>query len=100
MATSLRTKLTTNDYFKDFSAAQTYVRISSNNSDGFKLLYIIVEIIHTQLRASKEGLHKIITPPKYDKIEDDSIYTFIVRDKNYPLYELLSIEKRQCNKQE
>ena len=100
MATALHMKLTTNDYFKSFPAAQTYVRAASNNSDGFKLLYRILEIIHPQLRASKGGIHKTIKAPTYDDIEDDNIYTFITRYKNYLLYEQLSTEKRQYNKQE
>ena len=33
-------------------------------------------------------------------MDDDSIYTFINRYKNYLLYELLSPEKRQYNKTE
>ena len=100
MAAALHMKLKTNDYFENFPAAQTDVNTVSNNSDGFKLMYRIVEIIHPQLRASKGGLHKIITNPKYDEIEDGSIYTFITRYKNYLQYELLSSEKRQYNRQE
>ena len=100
MATALHMKLTTNNYFKEFPAAQTYVRAASNDSDTFKLMYRILEIIHPQLRASKGGIHKTIKAPSYDEIEDDSIYTFINRYKNYLLYEMLSTEKRQYNKQE
>ena len=100
MATALPMKLTTNDYFKNFPAAQTYVQSASNDSDGFKILYRIVEIIHPQLRASKGGIHKTIKAPSYEDIEDDSTYTCITRYKNYLLYETLSTERRQYNKQE
>ena len=100
MATALHMKLTSNDYFKGFLSALTYVQAASNTSNGFKLLYRILEIIHPQLRASKGGIHKTIEPPTYDDITDDSIYTFITRYKNYLLYETLSPENRQYNNQE
>ena len=100
MSTALHMKLTTNNYFDGFPQAQTYVQAATNNSDGFRLLYRIVEIIHPQLRASKGGIHKSIEAPKYNDVEDDSIYTFINRYKNYLLYELLSPEQRSYNKKE
>ena len=100
MSTALHLKLTTNDYFKGFPQAKTYVQAAANNADGFKLLYRIVEIIHPQLRASKGGIHKSIEPPSYNDVNDDSIYTLLNRYKNYLLYELLSPETRKYNKRE
>ena len=100
MSTALHLKLTTNDYFKGFPQAMTYVHAAHNNSDGFKLLYRILELIHPQLRAEKGGIHKTIEAPNYSDIEDDNIYTFMTRYKNYLLYEALSPEKRQYNKKE
>ena len=100
MATALHLKLTTNNYFNNFQIAQTYINAAANNSDGFKLLYRIVEIIHPQHRAAKGGIHKAITAPSYADIEDDNIYTFMSKYKNYLIYESLSPENRQYNKQE
>ena len=73
---------------------------AANNSDGFKRLYRILEIIHPKLRAEKVGIHKSIEAPNYSDINNDSIYTFITRYKNYLLYELLSPEQQQYNKKE
>ena len=82
MSTALHLKLTGNDYFKSFPKAQTYIHAAANNSDGFKLLYRILEIIHPRLRISKGSIHKMIKAPTYSDIEDDSVYTFITRYKN------------------
>ena len=76
-----------------------YIHSAANNSDGFKLLYRILEIIHPRLRISKGGIHKTIEAP-YSDVEDDSIYTFITRYKNYLIHEQLSPENRAYNKQE
>ena len=92
MSTALHLKLTTNQYFKGFPIAMTYVRAAANNSNGFKLLYRILEIIHPKLRASKGGIHKTIAPPSYDDIEDDNIYTFTTKYKNYLRYKEFSPE--------
>ena len=100
MSTALHIKLTTNNYFDKFQIAQTYINAAANNNDGFKLLYRIVEIIHPQLRAAKGGIHKAITAPSYADIDDDNIYTFMTKYKNYLVYETLSPEHRQYNKQE
>ena len=100
MATALHMKLSTEDYFREFPAATTYVNAATNNSDGFKLLYRIVEIIHPRLRVSKGGIHKSIQLPVYADVNDDSIYTYIDRYKNYLLYESLSPSSRYYNKQE
>ena len=59
-----------------------------------------MEIIHPKLRASKGCIHKTITPPSYDDVEDDNIYTFITKYKNYLQYEELSPEQRHYTKQE
>ena len=100
MATALHMKLSTENYFSNFPAAITYVNAASNDSNGFKLLYRIVEIIHPRLRVSKGGIHKSIQLPVYTDIDDDSIYTYIDRYKNYLLYESLSPSSRHYNKQE
>ena len=100
MSTALHLKLTGNDYFKSFPKAQTFITAAANSSDGFRLLYRILEIIHPRLRLEKGGLHKTIDPPSYNDIADDSIYTFITRYKNYLLYEKLSPENRSYNKRE
>ena len=100
MSSALHIKLTTGEYFKGFPQAQSYVNAAANNSDGFRLIYRIIEIIHPKLRAAKGGIHKSIDPPQYSNVEDDSIYTFINSYKNYLLYKLLSPEKRQYNKAE
>ena len=100
MSTALHLKLTGNDYFKSFHKAQTYIQAAANNSNGFQLLYRILEIIHPRLRISKGGIHKTIEAPNYNDVNDDSIYTFITRYKNYLLYEQLSPENRAYNKRE
>ena len=66
MTTALPIKLTTTDYPKGFPRTLTYVQDTPNNSNSFRLLYRLVEIIHPH----------------------DIIY------KNYLLYELLSPEKQ------
>ena len=40
----------------------------------------------------------MIDPPGYNDVADDIIYTFIIRYKNYLLYEELSPENRSYNK--
>ena len=100
MSTALHMKLTSNTYFEGFPQATAYVQAASNTNDGFKLLYRILGIIHPVLRASKGGIHRSIGAPSYIDINDDSIYTFITRYKNYLTYEMLSPEKRQYNKKE
>ena len=49
---------------------------------------------------SKGGIHKTIEAPTYSEVDDDSIYTFITRYKNYLLHEQLSPEQCQYNKKE
>ena len=61
---------------------------------------MILEIIHPQLGISKGGIHKTIEAPMYSYVEDDTIYTFITRYRNYLLHEELSTEKRAYNKRE
>ena len=100
MSTALHLKLTGNDYFKSFPKALTYVQAAANNSDGFKLIYRILEIIHPRLRVSKGGVHKTVEAPSYSDVEDGSIYTFMTRYKNYLLYEQLSPMSRTYNKRE
>ena len=100
MSTALHLKLTGNDYFKSFPKAQAYITAAANNSDGFCLLYRIMENIHPRLRLEKGGSHKTIDAPNYGDIADDSIYTFITRYKNYLLYEELSPSNRMYNKNE
>ena len=79
MATALHLKLVGSDYFKSFPKAQTFITAAANSSDGFRLIYRILEIIHPRLRLEKGGLHKTIDPPSYNDITDDSIYTIITR---------------------
>ena len=93
MSTALHIKLTGEYYVKIFPKATTYVKAATNSSDSFKLLYRIVEIINPQLRASKGGVHEVIESPLYDDVEDNNIYTFITRYKNYLMYKQLSPEK-------
>lgn len=100
MSTALHLNLCGNNYFDKFDKAQTYINAAANNSDGFKLLYNILEIIHQMLRISKGRVHKTIVAPAYTYVEDDNIYTYITRYKNFLLYEGLSPEKRSYNKQE
>lgn len=87
MSTAFHLKVTSNDYFVKSDKAQTYINASTNNSDIFKLLYGILEIIHPRLRISKSGVYKTIVAPFYTDVEDDNMYTFITRYKNYLLYE-------------
>ena len=94
MSTALHIKLTTGVFFTGFSQAESYVNAASNNSDGFRLLYRIVEIYTPTTTCFERGIHKSIEQPQYSDVDNDSIYTFINRYKNYLLYELLSPEKR------
>lgn len=101
MSTALYLKLTGNDdYFKGFQKAKTFIQVAANNSNSFKLIYRILEIIHPRLRLYKGGVHLTIEALTYVDVEDDNIYTFITRYKNYLLYEQLSKESRTYNKHE
>lgn len=94
MSTALFLKLTCTDYFKSFPQAIAYVRAASGTSNGFQLIYRIIELVHPRLRQAKGGIHKAIPVPTYDDVDDDSIYTFLIKYKNYLLYEKLSPERR------
>ena len=100
MSTAIYLKLTSSDYFKSFPQALTYVRAASHTSNGFQLIYRILELVYPRLRQAKGGIHKFIPVPSYKDIEDDSIYTFLTQYKNYLLYEQLSPEKRVYNETE
>ena len=97
MSTALYLKLSGHDYFKSYPQATAYVRAAASTSDGFRLIYRILELVHPRLRQSKGGIHKRITIPSYSDITDDSIYTFLTKYKNYLLYEKLSPESRMYN---
>ena len=88
------------DYFKYFAQASTYVRAAAANSNGFQLIYRILELVHPRLRQSKGGIHKIIHVPSYNEILNDSIYTLLTRYQNYLLYESFSPETRIYNQVE
>ena len=94
MSTALYIKLTGKDYLKEFPQAQSYVRAAAGTSNGFQLLYRILELVHPQLRAEQGGTHELITIPSYSDIDNNSIYTFMIRYQNYLLYESLSPQKR------
>ena len=100
MSTALYLKLSGMDYFKSFPQANAYVRAASATSDGFRLVYRILELVHPRLRQSKGGLHKTIAIPEYKNVTDDSIYTFLNQYKNYLLYEKLSPKSREYNQTE
>ena len=100
MSTAIYLKLSSMEYFKSYPQANAYVRAASATSDGFRLIYRILELVHPRLRQSKGGIHKTITIPAYKDITDDSIYTFLNQYKNYLLYENLSPESREYNKTE
>ena len=93
MATVLHKKLTSINYFTSFTTAQTYILVAANHSDGFKLLYCILEIIHPKVRAEKRSIDKTVEVTKYCNIPDDSIYTFITRYQNYLVYEEIIPQK-------
>lgn len=97
MSTAIYLKLTSGDYFKHFTQAMTYVRAASHTSNGFQLIYRILELVHPRLRQAKGGIHKNIPVPAYSDVTDDSIYTFITKYQNYLLYEYLSPKKREYN---
>ena len=97
MSTALYLKLTSTDYFKSFPQASAYARAAAGNSNGFQLIYRIIELVHPRLHQAKGGIHKAIPIPTYDEVEDDSIYTFLIKYKNYLLYEKLSPEHRAYN---
>ena len=98
MSPALHLKMTRGNYFKPFPKVQTFITAAANSSDGFRLLYRILEIIQPRLWLEKGEHHKTIDPPSYNNIEDYSIYTFITRYKNYLLYKELSQESRSYNK--
>jgi len=100
LSTVLCLKLTGNDYFRSFTKAQTYIQSSKNNSDKFKQIYGILEIIHPRLKISKDGTHEVIELPTYNDVSDDSICMFITRYKSCLLYEQLSMEQISYNKRE
>ena len=52
MDIALHSKLTSNDYLTSFIAAQTHILATADNSDDFKLMYRLLEIIHPKLRAA------------------------------------------------
>ena len=56
MSTALFLKLTSGDYFKYFPQAMAYVRAASGTSNGFQLIYRIVELIHPRLCQAKGGI--------------------------------------------
>ena len=49
MSTAIYLKLTSSDYFKSFPQAQTYVMAASHRSNGFQLIYRILELVHLRL---------------------------------------------------
>ena len=100
MSTAIYLKLTSSDYFRHFPQAMTYVRAASHTSNGFQLIYRILELVHPRLRQAKGGIHKQIHVPSYQDVSDDSIYTFLTQYKNYLLYEQLSPENRKYNQTE
>ena len=100
MSTAIYLKLTSSDYFKSFPQALTYVRAASHTSNGFQLMYRILELVHPRLRQAKGGIHKQVHVPLYSDVEDDSIYTFLTQYQNYLLYEKLSPENRSYNQSE
>ena len=55
-----------------------------------KLLYRILEIIHSQLRISKVKIHEVVEAPSYIDVQENSIYMFITIYTKYLLYEELS----------
>ena len=79
MSTTIYHKLTSSDYFKDFPQAMTYVRAASHTSNGFHLMYCILELVHPQLHQVKGGIHKCIHTTLYSDVTDDSIYTFLTK---------------------
>ena len=78
----------------------TYVRAAFHTSNGFQLVYHILELAHPRLWQAKGGIHKNIPAPSYLDVTDDSIYTFLTKYKNFLLYEQLSPEKRVYNETE
>ena len=100
MSTALYLKLASYDYFPEFPQARTYVQTAASNSDGYQLLFRILELVHPQLREAKGGINKSIPIPVYTDVDDDSIYVFLTRCQNYILYEQLSPEHRVYSKRE
>jgi len=70
---------------------------ASANSNGFQLLYRILELVHPRLRHEKGSINKIILPPTYEDVTGDIIYTFLTRYKKYLVYKSLSPESRTYN---
>lgn len=89
MSTALYLKPIGTDYFKGFTHTFTYVQAVSANSNGFQLLYHILELVHLRLRQAKIGINKTIIPPTYQDVTDDSIHTFLTHYKNFLIYESL-----------
>ena len=87
MSTALYLKLASYDYFPEFPQARTYVQAAASNSNGYQLLFRILELVHPQLREAKGGINKSIPILVYTDVDDDSIYTFFTRYQNYLLYE-------------
>ena len=58
MSTAIYLKLTSNAYFKSFPQAMAYVNVTSSNSNGFQLMYRIMELVHPRLRQAKFSIHK------------------------------------------
>ena len=100
VSTALYLKLASYDYFPEFPQARTYVQAATSNSNGYQLLFRILELVHPQLREAKGGINKSIPIPVYTDVDDDSIYTFLTRYQNYLLYEQLSPEHRVYSKRE
>ena len=78
----------------------TYVIAASHTSNGFQLVYRILELVLPRLRQAKGGIHKNIPAPSYLDVSDDSIYTFLTKYKNFLLLEQLSPENRIYNETE
>ena len=63
MATTLYLKMFSTDYYKSFPQATSYICAVTGNSDGFKLVYRILELFHPQRQKSKGDIHKSIAIP-------------------------------------
>ena len=48
----------------------------------------------------KREIYRIISPPTFNEVEDDSMYKILTRYQNYLVYELLSPEIRTYNSEE
>ena len=63
ISTALYLKLTGNDYFKSFPKAYTFIIAAANNSNRFRLLYRILEVIHPRLRLEKGPYIELLIHP-------------------------------------